>query len=595
MKKKMSKRKKIAIGFLTTGVCVAVIGLSVRASGVLARGSSHPLSSPVTSDITVTAFNPQTLTNEQRLLINGMPIMVSTTSPQLFGFDTALMVNNSIVSSYQRKELIQFTDNYTQMEGVITFRGNNYRTSPSYGIADIKGKKFDTKSMWHVNTGSLNKTAYGGDGEWSGSCWTGQPLIVRWKEETRRAMNLYEDKKQKDGLIEVIYATCDGNIYFIDLEDGKPTRDKISLGFPVKGTGSLYPSEIPLYFVGAGDSMGEECARAFIVDLIQGKVIYEYGYDDEFSVREDNNRFHAYDSAPLIDVKTDTLIQPGENGILYTMKLNTKYDGTSVSIDPDEIVKWRYTTNNSREDGYWLGMESSAAIWNGYLYIADNCANLMCIDLNTMEVVWVQNTIDDTNATPVFEVKQEDGTAYIYISTSLHFTKDSENKGEIKLFKINAATGEIVWEIPYLCETVNMISGGVQATALLGEKNLSDLVYFAIARTGGLDRGQIVAIDRATGKEAWHCDMEYYTWSSPIALYDEQGNGYVILCDSKGNMYLLDGRTGEQYDRINLGGANIEASPAAFENTIVVGTRGVGLKSSILGAKGKRIYGIKVK
>lgn len=595
MKKKMSKRKKIAIGFLTTGVCVAVIGLSVRASGVLARGSSHPLSSPVTSDITVTAFNPQTLTNGQRLLINGMPIMVSTTSPQLFGFDTALMVNNSIVSSYQRKELIQFTDNYTQMEGVITFRGNNYRTSPSYGIADIKEKKFDTKSMWHVNTGSLNKTAYGGDGEWSGSCWTGQPLIVRWKEETRRAMNLYEDKKQKDGLIEVIYATCDGNIYFIDLEDGKPTRDKISLGFPVKGTGSLYPSEIPLYFVGAGDSMGEECARAFIVDLIQGKVIYEYGYDDEFSVREDNNRFHAYDSAPLIDVKTDTLIQPGENGILYTMKLNTKYDGTSVSIDPDEIVKWRYTTNNSREDGYWLGMESSAAIWNGYLYIADNCANLMCIDLNTMEVVWVQNTIDDTNATPVFEVKQEDGTAYIYISTSLHFTKDSESKGEIKLFKINAATGEIVWEIPYLCETVNMISGGVQATALLGEKNLSDLVYFAIARTGGLDRGQIVAIDRATGKEAWHCDMEYYTWSSPIALYDEQGNGYVILCDSKGNMYLLDGRTGEQYDRINLGGANIEASPAAFENTIVVGTRGVGLKSSILGAKGKRIYGIKVK
>ena len=42
-------------------------------------------------------------------------------------------------------------------------------------------------------------------------------------------------------------------------------------------------------------------------------------------------------------------------------------------------------------------------------------------------------------------------------------------------------------------------------------------------------------------------------------------------------------------------GANIEASPAAFENTIVVGTRGIGLKSNILGAKGKRIYGIRVK
>ncbi len=60
-------------------------------------------------------------------------------------------------------------------------------------------------------------------------------------------------------------------------------------------------------------------------------------------------------------------------------------------------------------------------------------------------------------------------------------------------------------------------------------------------------------------------------------------------------MFLIDGRSGKLYDRINLGGANIEASPAAFENTIVVGTRGVGLKSNILGAKGKRIYGIRVK
>ena len=51
-----------------------------------------------------------------------------------------------------------------------------------------------------------------------------------------------------------------------------------------------------------------------ISPLFQGKIIYEYGYDDEFSVREDNNRFHAYDSSPLIDVETDTLIQPGENG-----------------------------------------------------------------------------------------------------------------------------------------------------------------------------------------------------------------------------------------------------------------------------------------
>lgn len=592
--KKHNRGKKILI---ITGACIIAAGgvaAGVRASGVLARGSSHPLSAPIVSNETIPVIAQDNLTTEQRLLTIGYPSMVSASNPLNFGMDTALMVNDVLTDSYVRTDEIHFTEDYTSLEGIITFRGNNYRNTASYGIADIVKKKFNTKNTWYAKTGSLQRTAYGGDGEWSGSCWTGQPLIIRWPEDTKQAMNLYDNKKAKKDLVEVIYSTCDGNIYFLDLEDGTPTRDTISLGFPIKGTGSLYPNGVPLYFVGAGDSMGDECARAFIVDLIEGKIIYEYGYDEEFSLREDNNRFHAYDSAPLIDVNTDTLIQPGENGVLYTMKLNTVYDGKSVSINPDEVVKLRYTTTRSREDGYYLGMESSASIWDNYMYIADNCGDLICIDLNTMKEVWVQDTDDDTNASPVFEANEEDGTAYIYIATSLHFTKDENNSGTVKLKKINAATGEIVWEVPYDCKTVSLISGGVQATALSGQNNLSDLVYFVVARTGGMDNGKLVALDKKTGMEVWHLDMEYYSWSSPLALYDKDGNGYVILCDSKGNMFLIDGVTGELYDTINLGGANIEASPAAFENQIVVGTRGIGLKANLLGAKGKRIYGITV-
>ena len=40
-----------------------------------------------------------------------------------------------------------------------------------------------------------------------------------------------------------------------------------------------------------------------------------------------------------------------------------------------------------------------------------------------------------------------------------------------------------------------------------------------------------------------------------------------------GNLFLIDGATGALLDRVNLG-SNVEASPAVFENTIVVGTRG---------------------
>ena len=39
-----------------------------------------------------------------------------------------------------------------------------------------------------------------------------------------------------------------------------------------------------------------------------------------------------------------------------------------------------------------------------------------------------------------------------------------------------------------------------------------------------------------------------------------------------GYMFLLDGATGRQLDLISLGGL-IEASPAVYENTLVVGTR----------------------
>ena len=61
-------------------------------------------------------------------------------------------------------------------------------------------------------------------------------------------------------------------------------------------------------------------------------------------------------------------------------------------------------------------MEDSAAVYKGYLFIADNGGNLMCIDLNTLQLVWVQDILDDSYSTPVLRV--EEGRLYIYVSTS---------------------------------------------------------------------------------------------------------------------------------------------------------------------------------
>ena len=66
--------------------------------------------------------------------------------------------------------------------------------------------------------------------------------------------------------------------------------------------------------------------------------------------------------------------------------------------------------------------------------------------------------------------------------------------------------------------------------------------------------------------------MDNYAWSSPVAVYDKEGTAYIIYGDSVGNMFMVDFE-GNNLSKVNLG-SNIEASPAVYENTLVVGTRG---------------------
>ncbi|MDO4648337.1 MAG: pyrrolo-quinoline quinone, partial [Eubacteriales bacterium] len=79
---------------------------------------------------------------------------------------------------------------YTVHEGITTFRGNNYRNDAAYGNASVKEEKYEI--IWTNQTSSL--------GSWSGVGWTGQPLIVRWDDETKKVMNHYEDKNKKKDL-----------------------------------------------------------------------------------------------------------------------------------------------------------------------------------------------------------------------------------------------------------------------------------------------------------------------------------------------------------------------------------------------------------
>lgn len=493
------------------------------------------------------------------------PHSIDGTEPERLISSTAIMVDGEVVEEYESDYEINFDlpERYTELEGIVTFRGDNFRSGAAYGTASVSSKTL-TK-VWSKSTSGLSDT----DGTyWSGSGWTGQPLIVKWPEATRKNISaMYDWAREKEGLVEVIYATLDGHVYFYELTSGEYTRDPLNLGFNYKGAGALDPRGYPILYVGSGVDSVNGRSRVKVVNLIDNSVMFEFGHNETFA----NRGWHMFDSSPLVSAETDQLIYPGENGILYIIHLNTKYNEQTgeLSVDPDNIVKWKYNGVRSGSR-YWLGVESSAAIINNYIFLADNGGNLMCLDLNTLKLVWVQDVLDDTNCSPVVDV--EDGHPYIYISTSFHYGWRSYSTAEIPIFKIDAETGEIVWRTDYTCYTVQDLSGGVQGTIAVGKNKLSDMIFVPVARTPGASSGTLAALKKDTGEVVWEKETSMYSWSSPVDFYDADGNGYLLYCNSGFNMFLIDGKTGEQLDYMNLGG-NIEASPAMYGNYAVVGTR----------------------
>jgi hypothetical protein len=524
-----------------------------------------------------------------------IPHAVDSTQPSVYGLSTAVEVNGTKVDNYQRLEKIEFLPDvpYTNATGIITFRGSNYRDSAAFGAASVSQKKLS--EAWQIDTGELPRSDVGGPTEttWTGSGWVGQPLIVQWPENIKQFMNMYDWAKQKAGLVEVILATMDGNVYFLDLETGEQTRDKLNIGMPFKGAGALDPRGYPILYLGSGDMYVSDNmkSRAMIYSLIDFTRLYEFGkQNDEFALRD----WHAYDSSPLVDAETDTLIYPGENGILYTIKLNTVFDEATgqLSVNPSDTVKMRYVgerstypeSTNTANNKYWLGYETSIATLGEFGYLGTNDGFLQCINLNTMSLVWAQDVQDDTNGSPVLETDFANRTAYVYIGASLHFTADADMKGNVSFYKVNAITGEVVWKHTENVNTKDHVSGGVQATALLGQQSISDLIIVPFSRTPNKDDGVLLALSKADGSVRWSYPMEKYTWSSPVAVYDASGNAYIVLCegsDTGGKVFLLDGRTGTLLSTFDAE-KNIEASPAVYGNTIVFGTRGM------------KIWGVKI-
>ncbi len=460
---------------------------------------------------------------------------------------------------------------YTDVPGVLTFRGNNYRNGGAYGTANVREKKLEI--VWSKEIGEIR-----GDGSyWPGAGWTGQPLLVNWPTATKSAMGLDAGLTDDPNFVEVIYPVFEGKVYRLNLADGSQTKDPIDVKFGFKGTGSIDPRGYPLLYAGQGlndrnGTIGYWRYRMF--DLIQNKEVYGIPGLDPGSLRPE---WGAFDSSALVNKATDTLIEPAENGLIYKVKLNAKFDAAAktVSIDP-QVTKMVYASTDSSKHG----IENSAVAYRNLMFAADNDGNLFCWDATTLQIVWMRNVGDDTDASLVLDATA-DG---VFLYTGNEVDTRGANGGEriTNIRKINALTGEQVWQYDIPSYYDPAVNGGVLGTPIVGQGAMGDMVIFNVARTTAPREGDLVALDKVTGKVIWRRHLSNYSWSSPTLITGADGTQYGVVPDSDGTIHLFDPMTGEDLSTLQLG-KNTESTISAYNDMLVVASYD------------RHIYGIRIK
>ena len=476
-------------------------------------------------------------------------------------------------------------ETYSSLAGITTFRGNNFRNTASWGTVNVTQERLAIKYQFGVGrterqdtitcrqadcTEEDCTTVHTRTVRWTGVGWPGQPAIIQWDFEVQQMMNLNPEFRDKEDLVEVIYASLDGFIHFFELSSGRQTRPRINVGEPMKSSVTIDPRGYPILYVGQSDQMRTERFGYYIFSLIDGTEMFHLNGRDPFAWR----MWGAFDGTPLFDTANDRMVLIGENGVVYSMEMNTVFDRQAKTISVDPVIS-RYRHTGTRV----VGTENSPVAFGHYMWFADNSGLIQCLDLRTLEPVWVFDAGDDTDATIVLEWEEENERLVLFTATSVDLQGQG---GSAYIRKLNAANGQMLWEYSVRSHFNPNFNGGVLATPVVGKHDISNLVIFwvgqVIGRGGG---GTLIAFDKQTGEIVWERVLPVFGWSSPVAVYTDEGKSYLIVSDAQGDMRLIRGTTGEVLHRISLG-SNIEASAAVFGNYIVVGTRG------------ERIFGIEI-
>ncbi len=494
---------------------------------------------------------------------------VEDTAPENVIKSSFILADGVKTDSVVRSEEISMgdPDEYSGQGGVLTFRGGPLRQNAAYGTVEVEQEQLSV--IRGVRTTKLDNT-------YTGFGYGSQPLIVKWYGNIRQIMNIEDASRNTTSMKEVIVPSNDGKIYFYDLDTQAYSRQPIDIGFPITATASVNPYGFPLLYVGQSREQVANYNGVIglrIYNLINQKLLDFVTSKDDEALGKDC----AINSSALIETESDTALYTSENGLLYTVSMNTYFDldNAEVVVSPEKVA-YGYTSNVRNAS---QGITGSVAAYGDYVYYGDDSGVLQCVDVNTMQPVWVVALGDSIMATPALEC-DDNGNVSLYVGTTINKTGRS---GQVRLMKINALTGETLWECQseikgkYASRPAKEgLYAGLMASPLVGDGEINDLVVFNVNRVvqeSGDTCAVVYALDKETGEEVWSQPLDVESVSSPIGLYQKDGKSYIVMGDEGGTLRLMDGFSGTTISTLSLGSA-IKASPAAYGNQIVVGTTG---------------------
>ncbi len=482
-----------------------------------------------------------------------------------------------VQNNYTREKpiIVQDADQYSYFvpgTGVYTFRGDNFRRNGAFGTADVTEGRLEPR--WEFSLGSLRTED---SGTLYGVGWNNQPAIIKWTREIRKMMNLTQASKEETAMREVIFSAQDGKIYFINLLTGEASRDPINIGYPLRGSVSVDTTGRPMISFGQAISRLPSKTGSigyYVYNLLDSsQLLFINGRSSDNQKQYSSNG--AFDSCSLFIYTQgrDAMVVAGENGLLYTVDLNTDFkyqrEADTETVTPSlsinaGIIYQSSLAKNEKEAR--TTVESAIAMYNTYVYVADGYGIIRCVDTDFMRTVWAFDAGDNTDAAMALDLNGNDLSLYTGNTAYQRMAKGAP----VTIRRINALTGEQVWKYEISCVKDNTSeTSGCKASPVIGQNDLNGLVFFTVNKVteGG---SRLVALSKENGQVAWEFSMGESV-SSPVAVYNQAGNGWIIACDGDGKIYILDGLTGYLNSTAQVDGA-IEASPAVYNDMLVIGT-----------------------